>query len=44
VLLDGNPLRDIANVRRVRAVIHNGRLFRRADLDLLLGTARAGTR
>ena len=34
VLLDGNPLDDISNLRRVRAVLANGRL---ATLDQLLG-------
>ncbi len=34
VLLDGNPLDDITNLRRVRAVLANGRL---ATLDQLLG-------
>lgn len=34
VLLEGNPLEDIRNLRRVRAVVANGRL---ATLDRLLG-------
>lgn len=34
VLLEGNPLEDIANLRRVRAVLANGRL---ATLEQLLG-------
>ena len=34
VLLEGNPLEDIANLRQVRAVIANGRL---ATLEQLLG-------
>ena len=34
VLLEGNPLEDITNLRRVRAVLLNGRL---ATLDQLLG-------
>ena len=33
VLLDGDPLDDLANLRRVRAVVWNGRL---ATLDQLL--------
>jgi predicted amidohydrolase YtcJ len=37
VLLDANPLADIANTQRIRAVVANGRLYRRADLDRLLG-------
>jgi imidazolonepropionase-like amidohydrolase len=36
VLLDADPLADIANTRRIRAVIANGRLFDRAALDALL--------
>jgi imidazolonepropionase-like amidohydrolase len=36
VLLDANPLDDIANTRRIHAVLANGRYFSRADLDALL--------
>lgn len=36
VLLDANPLTDIANTRRISAVIANGRLFDRAALNKLL--------
>jgi hypothetical protein len=36
VLLDADPLRDIANTRRIHAVVLDGRLLRRADLDALL--------
>jgi hypothetical protein len=36
VLLDANPLEDIRNTRKIRAVIADGRLYRRADLDRLL--------
>jgi hypothetical protein len=39
VLLDANPVEDIPNTRRIRAVVANGRLFRRADLDRLLAEA-----
>ena len=39
VLLGDNPLRDISNTERIDAVILNGRLFRRADLDALLAGA-----
>jgi imidazolonepropionase-like amidohydrolase len=43
VLLDADPLLDIDNARRIRAVVANGRLFDRAALDALLATAeRAG--
>ena len=33
VLLDGNPLADIANVRRIRAVVRAGHWLDRDDLD-----------
>jgi len=36
VLLDGNPLQNIANARQMRAVISNGRLLHRGDLDALI--------
>ena len=36
VLLDGNPLDDIANTRRINAVIVNGRLLAREQLDEML--------
>lgn len=36
VLLDANPLENIANTRRISAVIANGRLFDRAALNQLL--------
>ena len=36
VLLDANPLEDIRNTRRIRAVVADGQLYRRADLDRLL--------
>jgi hypothetical protein len=36
VLLDANPLENIANTRRITAVIANGRLFDRAALKALL--------
>jgi hypothetical protein len=36
VLLDANPLADIRNTQQIRAVIADGRLYRRADLDRLL--------
>ena len=40
VLLDANPLEDIPNTRKIRAVLADGRLFRRADLDRLLAEGR----
>jgi imidazolonepropionase-like amidohydrolase len=36
VLLDANPLDDIHNTTKVRAVILNGKLLERSDLDKLL--------
>jgi imidazolonepropionase-like amidohydrolase len=39
VLLDENPLEDVANTKKISAVIANGRLFRRPELDAMLETA-----
>jgi imidazolonepropionase-like amidohydrolase len=36
VLLDANPVEDIRNTQKIRAVVADGRLYRRADLDQLL--------
>ena len=36
VLLDANPLDDIRNTRKIRAVIANGRYFSRERLDRIL--------
>ena len=36
VLLDANPLEDIRNTQKIRAVVADGQLYRRADLDQLL--------
>ena len=44
VVLDANPLLDIANTTRISAVVVNGRLFDRAALDRLLAAASAGAR
>lgn len=44
VFLDANPLADIYNTRRIRAVVANGRFFDRGDLDLVLAeTERRAT-
>jgi cytosine/adenosine deaminase-related metal-dependent hydrolase len=40
LLLDGNPLADITQTQRIRAVVLDGRLLQRADLDRLLESAR----
>jgi imidazolonepropionase-like amidohydrolase len=39
VLLDADPTKDIHNARRINAVLLDGRLLRRADLDALLDEA-----
>jgi imidazolonepropionase-like amidohydrolase len=44
VLLDGDPLVDVANTRRIRAVIANGRLLDRAALDAMLAKVEAASR
>jgi imidazolonepropionase-like amidohydrolase len=44
VLLDADPLADIANTQRIRAVVAAGRLYRRADLDGLVENARGVSR
>jgi imidazolonepropionase-like amidohydrolase len=41
VLLDANPLQDIANLRRVHAVVAAGQVFDRSALDRLLAQAKA---
>jgi imidazolonepropionase-like amidohydrolase len=41
VLLDADPGSDIRNTHRIAAVVANGRLFSRADLDRLLADAAA---
>ena len=41
VLLDADPLADIANTQMIHAVVANGRYFDRAALDGLLAEARA---
>lgn len=40
VLLDANPLEDIHNTAKIRAVILRGKLLMRADLDEILNRAR----
>ncbi|SHE61002.1 Amidohydrolase family protein [Microbulbifer donghaiensis] len=35
VLLEGNPLDEIRNTRRIHAVVANGRLFTKADIEVL---------
>jgi imidazolonepropionase-like amidohydrolase len=40
VLLDANPLKDISNTKKINAVVVNGRLLSRKDLDRLLQQAK----
>jgi imidazolonepropionase-like amidohydrolase len=40
VLLDANPLVDIANTKRIRAVIQGGHLLDRRALNMMLAQAR----
>jgi Amidohydrolase family len=40
VLLDGNPLTDIANVQHIRAVVIAGRFLDRNELDTMLAQAK----
>ena len=39
LLLDANPLTDIRHTQRIRAVVLDGRLLQRADLDRILESA-----
>ena len=41
LLLDASPLDDIANTRRIRMVVTQGRALDRAALDGMLASARA---
>ena len=41
VLLDANPLRNIANTQKIAAVIVNGRYLSRAELDKMLAAVVA---
>jgi imidazolonepropionase-like amidohydrolase len=41
VLLEADPLADIANTRRIAAVVANGRLYTREDLDRILANVEA---
>lgn len=44
VLLDANPLEDIRNTQKIRAVVLNGRLLGRRELDRLLAEAEASAK
>ena len=41
VLLDANPLADIANTKKINSVVFGGRIFTRVSLDQMLAHARA---
>jgi imidazolonepropionase-like amidohydrolase len=41
VLLDANPLEDIDNIRRINAVVVNGRYLSKESLQQLLASAEA---
>jgi hypothetical protein len=44
VLLDQNPLADVGHVRRIRAVVLNGRVFERPALDSMLAAVEEAAR
>jgi imidazolonepropionase-like amidohydrolase len=44
LLIDANPLTDIANLKQIHAVVQAGRVFDRAELDQLLQSARDAAR
>jgi imidazolonepropionase-like amidohydrolase len=40
LVLDANPLHDIANTRKVRMVVSRGKVYERSKLDAMLEAAR----
>jgi hypothetical protein len=44
VLLDANPLTSIENIRKIRAVMANGRVFDRNELDAMLADIQKSAR
>lgn len=44
VMLEANPLADIANTQRIRTVIRGGRVFERAALDSMLASVESTIR
>jgi imidazolonepropionase-like amidohydrolase len=40
ILLEGNPLQDIGNTRKIAGVFAQGRYYSRKDLDGMLGSER----
>jgi len=43
-MLEGNPLMDIRNLSRIRAVVLAGRFLDRKELDTLLAEAKGAAR
>ena len=41
VLIDGDPLEDIRNTQQIHAVVHQGMLHTREDLDRILSDVQA---
>ena len=41
LVLDANPLENIANTRKILAVIRNGKYLARPTLDAMLGKAKS---
>lgn len=44
VLLDADPLADIASIRKIAAVVSRGRLFDRHELDAMLGVIESAAK
>jgi imidazolonepropionase-like amidohydrolase len=44
VLLDANPLDDIANTQKINMVFTGGRVYRRPALDAMLNAVEANAR
>lgn len=44
VLLNANPLENISNIRKIEAVVVNGRLLQRKDLDVMLNAIKDAAR
>jgi hypothetical protein len=42
--LDGNPLDDIGNTRKINSVVYGGRLFRKSALEEVLAEVEASAR
>ena len=44
LLLDADPLKDVRNTRKIRAVVAAGRLYDREAIDRLLSEAEAAAK